>query len=79
MVRTQIYLTAEEQADLRTLAEKTGRKQSELIREALDSFLAHHAKDNRNARLRKASGLWQDRSDDAFREIRKEVSRRTGR
>ena len=40
MVRTQIYLTAEEHKALKTMSAGTGKKQSELIREAIDDYLA---------------------------------------
>ena len=36
MVRTQVYLTKEQQRGLKQLAANSGRKQSELIREAVD-------------------------------------------
>ena len=39
MVRTQIYLTKDERDGLNAVAKSTGKKQSELIREALDRFL----------------------------------------
>jgi hypothetical protein len=40
LVRTQIYLTQEQQRRLERLAAATGRRKSELIREALDDYLA---------------------------------------
>ena len=42
MVRTQVYLTEEQDRGLKGLAESSGRKQSELIREAVDRLLAEH-------------------------------------
>jgi predicted transcriptional regulator len=63
MVRTQIYLTEAERDALNALAEATGKKQSELIREALDRFidLAHGS--SREAILESAAGMWSDRND----------------
>jgi predicted DNA-binding protein len=40
MVRTQIYLTDEQKLQLELLAAASGRKQSEMIREAIDGYLA---------------------------------------
>lgn len=54
MVRTQIYLTEEERAGLNNMSEATGKKQSELIREA---------ESRRDAVLQEVAGLWQDRDD----------------
>lgn len=39
MIRTQIYLTEQEQIALRGLSSKTGKTQSQLIREAIDRLL----------------------------------------
>ena len=63
VVRTQIYLTEEEQQALRTLARRTGRSQSELIREAIDAMLAGTPAPDRRSLLRAGSGLWRDRDD----------------
>lgn len=63
MVRTQIYLTEEEQNALRSLSRKTGITQSELIRQAIDAFLAEENELDRSALLSQARGLWKDRSD----------------
>ncbi len=63
MVRTQIYLTEEERDGLHTIAKSTGKKQSELIREALDRFLDLRKGYRRAAILKDAAGMWRDRSD----------------
>jgi hypothetical protein len=63
MVRTQIYLTEEERDALSALAEATGKKQSELIREAVDLLIDIAAGSSRDAILEKAAGMWRDRDD----------------
>ncbi|MBN1554739.1 MAG: ribbon-helix-helix domain-containing protein [Phycisphaerae bacterium] len=63
MVRTQIYLTKEERTGLSTISKVTGKKQSELIREALDMFLGLSEDDRREAILNEAAGLWKNRRD----------------
>ena len=40
--RTQVYLTEEQDRGLKGLAQSTGRKQSELIRAAIDQTHARH-------------------------------------
>lgn len=63
MVRTQIYLTETEQHALRVLSRRTGRSQSELIREAIDALLAHSDPGDRRSLLKQARGLWRERKD----------------
>ena len=76
MVRTQIYLTDEEQKGLRALSRITGLSQSELIRQAVDSLLTTNQELDRGALLRQARGLWQDRGDlPDFAAIRRELDR----
>jgi len=76
MVRTQIYLTEAERAALRTIARQTGKKQSELIRRALDDFIARFQPQDRQALLKQARGMWQGRADlPDFRALRREFDR----
>ena len=63
MVRTQIYLTEEQRRRLHRISKETRRRQSELIREAVDEYL-EAAEDDRNEKiLREAAGLWRERDD----------------
>jgi hypothetical protein len=63
MIRTQVYLTEKERNGLLALAETSGKKQSELIREAVDRLLAHFEKSRTQAALQNAAGMWKDRDD----------------
>ncbi len=63
MVRTQIYLTEEERDGLDALRKFTGKKQSELIREAVDQFLDLRKGNRRTAVLNEVAGMWSNHSD----------------
>ncbi len=64
MVRTQIYLEEEQVEALRRLAAQTGRRQSALIRDAVDRLIAQAPPtEDRLARLRRAFGAWSARDD----------------
>jgi hypothetical protein len=63
MVRTQVYLTEEERAGLGALGEAMGKKQAQLIREAIDHFLDAASDHRRASVLNSAAGMWRDRCD----------------
>jgi predicted DNA-binding protein len=63
MVRTQVYLTEEQEYGLNRLAASTGRKQSELIREAVESYLAERRPKDWKEALEGMRGMWADRND----------------
>jgi hypothetical protein len=63
MVRTQIYLTKRQRSELAALAKTAGKKQSELIREAIDRLIDHSGNSRRESVLREAAGMWKDRED----------------
>ena len=76
MVRTQIYLTEAQQKALRRLALREHKKQSELIRQAIDRFLADSTQEDPLSLLRQGRGLWKDRQDlPDFAALRREANR----
>jgi hypothetical protein len=63
MVRTQIYLTERQRDELAAIAKTVGKKQSELIREAVDRLIDQSGRSRREAVLREAAGIWRGRKD----------------
>ena len=63
MVRTQVYLTVEQERGLKQLAASTGRKQSELIREAIEGYLAERKPRDWRKAFEGIHGMWADRDD----------------
>lgn len=60
MVRTQIYLTEKEYAALRNLSPFLRKSQSEVIRIAIDDFVARHDNERKKSLLLEAAGAWKD-------------------
>jgi len=63
MIRTQLYLTEHQRDELAAIAKIAGKKQSELIREAVDRLIDQEGRSRREAVLREAAGIWKDRTD----------------
>jgi|AntAceMinimDraft_8_1070364.scaffolds.fasta_scaffold338034_1 hypothetical protein len=63
MIRTQIYLTETQRDELAALAKATGKRQRELIREAVDCLIDQHGRNRREATLRESAGIWKGRWD----------------
>ena len=63
MFRTQIYLTERQRKELADIARITGKKQSELIREAVDRLIENESRRRRKVVLRQVAGIWKDRTD----------------
>lgn len=77
MIRTQIYLTDLQREELASMSKALGKKQSELIREAVDLFIEQAGDNRRKIVLKEAAGIWKDRTDlPDFRKMRKEWDRR---
>jgi hypothetical protein len=76
MVRTQIYMTKSQRDGLKAIAKTAGKKQSELIREAIDRLIDEMSCGQRETVLREAAGIWKDRKDlPDFRATRAEWDR----
>ncbi len=76
MIRTQIYLTDKQRTELAIIAKNSGKKQSEIIREAVDRLIDQTSHNRREIVLREAAGIWKDRTDlSDFRAIRSEWDR----
>ena len=78
MVRTQVYLTDEQERGLKQLAASSGRKQSELIREAIDRLLSEKRQRNWLKSLEPMFGMWADRPemDHFVRDLRSQADER---
>ena len=63
MVRTQIYLTERQHSELAAISKALGKKQSELIREAVDRLIDQTGHSRREVVLREAAGIWKERTD----------------
>jgi predicted DNA-binding protein len=81
MVRTQIYLTNEQKRKLERLASASGKKQSEMIREAIDGYLAACEPTDWKAAFEAVRAMWAERDDldDFVRDLRAEWERRLER
>lgn len=61
MIRTQVYLSADELALLDRAAQTSGASRSELIRRAVKRVYGEAAASERLAVLMRTAGSWQDR------------------
>lgn len=76
MHRTQIYLTDEQIRTVKLLAARSGLKQSEVIRKALDEFISGHCLQDWKAEVMSATGVWAERDDlPDFSKLRDELDR----
>ena len=77
MIRTQIYLTDYQRFELEIMSKTLGKKQSELIREAIDRLIEQTGQSRRESTLREAAGIWKNRTDlPDFNSIRSEWDRK---
>ncbi len=76
MIRTQIYLTDQQRTELAVISKNSGKKQSEIIREAIDRLIDQTGQSRKKMALREAAGIWKNRDDlPDFRAMRSEWDR----
>ena len=63
MVRTQIYLTEQQRKELAEIGKSQGKKQSELIREAIDILIEQSSELRKRQILEITAGIWRNRED----------------
>lgn len=65
MQKIQVFLTRAQKAALEGLARRTGKSQSELIREGVDEVIGKAANENADwrAATEAIAGIWADRDD----------------
>lgn len=80
MKKVQVFLREDQKAALERMSIRTGRKQSELIRNGVDLLLDKGRKEKRDWRdvTRSIAGMWKDRTDldDFARGLREADNRR---
>lgn len=76
MIRTQIYLTDKQREALSVIAGNSGKKQSEIIREAIDRLIEQTRECRTDKVLKEAAGIWKNRKDlPDYRSLRSEWDR----
>lgn len=76
MTTTQVTLTEYEIQAIQALSRSEGKTEEEILREAIEQFLAQHIAANRLTALRQARGIWQGRQDlPDYTDIRNEWNR----
>ena len=76
MLTTQVTLTDQQTQALRSIAQRTGKTEKEVIVEAVEQFIAQHSPHERRIALQQAKGMWQNRTDlPDLRALREESNR----
>ena len=65
----------EEHAGISRLANSLKKRQSELIRQAVDEFLIRSNPKDKLARIREAKSMWKDRDNFSLDDLRSEYDR----
>ncbi|MCX7046858.1 MAG: CopG family transcriptional regulator [Candidatus Sumerlaeota bacterium] len=63
MIRTQVYLTEQERAALIQFSARSGMKQCDIIRQALQVFFSKSERSRRQKTIERVAGLWKKRKD----------------
>lgn len=76
MVEKELNLTEQERSVLQEISRRTGKAESDLIREAVGQLINGFQIESRLALMRQAKGMWENRSDSpAFEDLRREWDR----
>ena len=79
MIRTQIYITEEEQEALEKLSKERNTTKSSIIREAIDQYVADKEAEKKKT-IMDFAGIWKDKKDiPDVRELREDWERRLKR
>ncbi|MDZ7720935.1 MAG: ribbon-helix-helix protein, CopG family [Balneolaceae bacterium] len=70
MIRTQIYITEEEKEALEKLSAERNTTKSNIIREAIDQYVADMTLEEKRKKLNAAAGIWKDRDEDDIPDVR---------
>jgi metal-responsive CopG/Arc/MetJ family transcriptional regulator len=79
MKRTQVYLQESQKKELGLLAEQKGKSLAELVREAVDMYIADNRK-SADKYILQTSGLWKSKDDipdsvEYINELRNEMNK----
>jgi hypothetical protein len=75
-METELNLTEQERTALQEISRRTGKSESQLIREAIDQLIARFQSNARPALMQGARGIWKDRQDlPTLEELRSEWDR----
>lgn len=75
-METELNLTDQERFVLQEISRRTGKTESDLIREAVGRFIDEFQIESRQILMRKAKGMWKDRTDvPALEDLRREWDR----
>jgi len=58
-----VTLTDQQTQALRSIAQRSGKTETEVIAEAVEQFIAQHTPREHRAALQQAKGMWQNRTD----------------
>ncbi|CAG0935412.1 hypothetical protein TFLX_04250 [Thermoflexales bacterium] len=76
MLTTQVTLTDQQTQALRSIAQRAGKTEKDVIVEAVELFIAQHTPRERRDILQQAKGMWQNRTDlPDLRTLREESDR----
>jgi hypothetical protein len=78
MIKMQVFLREDQKAALRTMSARTGKRESDLVRQGVDLMLekGKSQKDDWKKATLAAAGIWKDRDMTWHKELRERSKRR---